>query len=222
MCFVAGSHAHFFLIAPYFRFIFSVSFSQVAKVRLLFGGVLVECWTHAEPGTADKSFALVNQAQEQYQKALQTLRDLVVLDALEVQGIEKDQDMEPEEHKLALKQATQALNKAHYMLADCLCKIAQLAKRSGDYESAQHHYAEAAEYLETHIGASHPLASEAFLGLGMLLYQRSKFSSLRPSLSRSHARMNTSAHAHTCKITHTNAGIMMPKRPHARPCPYAK
>jgi hypothetical protein len=65
------------------------------RCRLLFGGVLVERWTNAEPGTADKPFALVNQAQEQYQKAkaLQTLRDLVVLDALEVQAIEKDQDM---------------------------------------------------------------------------------------------------------------------------------
>ncbi len=156
----------------------------------------MERWTNAEPGTADKSFALVSQAQEQYQKALKTLRDLVVLDALEVQGIEKDQNMKPEEHKLALEQATQALNKAHYMLADCLCKIAQLAKRSGDYESAQYHYAEAAEYIETHIGASHPLASEAFLGLGMLLYQRSKFSSLRPSLPPSLARAYTRTHMH--------------------------
>ena len=144
-------------------------------MRLLFGGVLVERWTTAASGTADKSFALVNQAQEQYQEALRALRDLVVLDALEVKGIEKDEDMKPEEHKLALAQATQVLNKGHYMLADCLCKIARLANRSGDFESSQHHYAEAAEYIETHIGASHPLASEAFLGLGMLLYQRAKY-----------------------------------------------
>jgi tetratricopeptide (TPR) repeat protein len=61
------------------------------------------------------------------------------------------------------------------MLADCLCKIARLAYRSGDFESAQHHFSEAAEYIETHIGSSHPLASEAFLGLGILLYQRGMY-----------------------------------------------
>ena len=147
----------------------------VASVRVQYGALLAQRWSSAAAGTSDKSFGLVHRAQQLYQAALTALRDLVVEDGLEVESFLKEASLAVPEQKIALKQAQQALGKAHFLLADCLCKIARLSYRSGDFESAQHHYSEAAEYIEKNIGASHPLAAEAFLGLGILLYQRSKY-----------------------------------------------
>ena len=103
-----------------------------------------------------------------------THRELVVHDRGEVQDLEraKKDAIHEEEHAHALLEAKLVLSRADMTLAECLCLIGGLAYRSGDFEAAQAHYAEAAEYVEEHVGASHPLAAEAFLGLGNLGYQR--------------------------------------------------
>jgi hypothetical protein len=129
-------------------------------------------------------------------------------------------------------------------LCVCVC-VCACARRAHDLiptsDAAQHHFAEAASYIESNIGASHPLASEvspppplppslplppspplthprrqAFLGLGNLLYQRAKYEDAEKAIRKAMSIRQIALGA-----THPSfAEAGMPKEPSKRPIEY--
>ncbi|EKX53570.1 hypothetical protein GUITHDRAFT_132680 [Guillardia theta CCMP2712] len=139
----------------------------------------------ATAGTAERSFVLVNKAQDQFKYAFEALKELLVHDEREVEGITKDQTISQEEKDVALSQAELTLTKARTSFTAVLCKLGRLEYLAGDFESSQLHFEQAASFADQHLNPTHPLIAEALLGLGDLLFQRGRYEDAERATRRS-------------------------------------